>query len=68
MIPCVHDAASDMLALGSCLLDVCSFADVDGEVLLGPGEVDVSRHDDAVVVGLGVMMLCLFTVCQDAAS
>ncbi len=37
MVPGIHDAASDMFALGCCLFGAGGFLDVDGQLGLGPG-------------------------------
>ena len=42
MVPGVDNAAPHVFALGGGLLDAGGFANIDGEVGLGPGHVDVA--------------------------
>lgn len=42
MVPCVNDAASDMLSFGCRLFRVGSFSDIDGELGLGSMQIDIS--------------------------
>lgn len=45
-VPCVDDAIPHVFPLWSCFFDIGSFGNDHSQALLGPGEVDVSRHGE----------------------
>lgn len=53
VIPGVDDTASDVLTFGRRLFNAGSFADVDGQVGLGFGHVDVPAGAVVVIIGVG---------------